>query len=48
MSSFGIKVEKIRKVLKEASEGNMYYNYINPQSGKWCQSKSIVNSDIAE
>lgn len=36
------KVEKIRKVLKEASEGNMYYNYINPQSGKWCQKQASL------
>lgn len=32
------KVEKIRKTVKEASENNMYFNYINQQTGKWCQS----------
>ncbi|CAF0851292.1 unnamed protein product [Adineta steineri] len=31
------KVEKIRTTLKEASENNMYFNYINQQTGKWCQ-----------
>jgi mannosyl-oligosaccharide alpha-1,2-mannosidase len=36
------KVEKIRKVLKEASENNMYYNYINPQTGKWCQKQASL------
>ncbi len=40
-SHFHVQVEKIRKVLKDAAENNMYYNYINPQTGKWCQSKFI-------
>ena len=39
---FVIQVEKIRRVLKDASESNMYYNYINPQTGKWCQSRSSI------
>lgn len=34
------KVEKIRKVVKDASENNLYFNYINQQTGKWCQSKT--------
>ncbi|CAF3211139.1 unnamed protein product [Rotaria sp. Silwood2] len=38
------KVEKIRKVLKEASENHMYYNYINPQTGKWCQKQASVGA----
>ncbi|CAF4981257.1 unnamed protein product [Rotaria sp. Silwood1] len=31
---------KIRKTLKQASENNMYYNSINPQTGKWCEKQA--------
>ena len=36
---FFVQVEKLRQSLKDASENNMFYNYINPQTGKWCQSE---------
>ncbi|CAF4340933.1 unnamed protein product [Rotaria socialis] len=38
------KVEKIRKVLKGASENNMYYNYLNPQTGAWCQKHASLGA----
>ncbi|CAF1130567.1 unnamed protein product [Rotaria sordida] len=38
------KVEKIRKVLKDASENHLYYNYISPQTGKWCQKQASLGA----
>ncbi|CAF1569661.1 unnamed protein product [Adineta ricciae] len=36
------KVEKIRKVVKDASENHLYYNYINQHTGKWCQKQASL------
>lgn len=38
------KVEKIRKVVRDASENNMYYNYINQDNGKWCQKHASLGA----
>ncbi|CAF4025907.1 unnamed protein product [Rotaria sp. Silwood1] len=40
METIFVLSRKIRKTLKQASENNMYYNSINPQTGKWCEKQA--------
>lgn len=38
------KVEKIRKVVLGAAENNLYYNYIHPETGRWCQKHASLGA----
>jgi len=33
------KIDKIFKVLSSIEQDGFYYNYVNPSSGQWCNSK---------
>ncbi|CAF0791171.1 unnamed protein product [Didymodactylos carnosus] len=37
-------VEKIRTVIQKLSENNMYYNYVNPVTGRWCQTHASLGA----
>lgn len=38
------KVKKIQETLGKVQENGMYYNYINPSSGKWCNRDATLGA----
>lgn len=38
------KVNKIFKVLEKVEDNGLYYNYINPNSGKWCNRDATLGA----